>query len=279
MILQTIETGFFKLDGGAMFGVVPKTLWSKHNPSDEANRCTWALRCLLVENGPQLLLIDTGLGNKQDDRFFSHYEPHKEASLLDSIQRAGYSEKDITDVLLTHLHFDHVGGAVRRVGERLLPTFPAATYWSHSGHWQWAVNPNPREKASFLNENIAPLQESGQLQFMDKKPFVYSDIALLPVDGHTEKMILPIIRLGNRTVAYVADLIPSAAHIALPWVMSYDVRPLLTMQEKAQLLQRAADENWVLVFEHDPVIEAATVEATEKGIRIRDKGALISFLS
>ncbi|WP_111630293.1 MBL fold metallo-hydrolase [Larkinella arboricola] len=278
MTLKTIDTGFFKLDGGAMFGVVPKALWNKQNPADDANRCTWAMRCLLVENGQQLLLIDTGLGDKQDDRFFSHYDPHGEASLLKSIRQAGYSEKDITDVLLTHLHFDHVGGAVRRAGEQLLATFPAATYWSHSQHWQWAVNPNPREKASFLKENIQPLQESGQLQFVDQQTFPFPDIELLPVDGHTEKMTLPIIRVGSQTVAYVADLLPSAAHIPLPWVMSYDVRPLLTMQEKAQLLQQAADENWILVFEHDPLIEAATVEATEKGIRVRDKGTLVSFL-
>ncbi len=261
-----------------MFGVVPKTLWSKQHPADDANRCTWAMRCLLVESGRQLLLIDTGMGNKQDARFFSHYDPHGEASLLKSIQQAGYSEKDVTDVLLTHLHFDHVGGAVRRMGEQLEPTFPMATYWSHSDHWQWAVHPNPREKASFLTENITPLQESGQLQFVDQHPFPFPDVELLPVDGHTEKMTLPILRVGNQTVAYVADLIPSAAHVPLPWVMSYDVRPLLTMQEKAQLLQRAADENWILVFEHDPLIEAATVESTEKGIRIRDKGALASFL-
>lgn len=261
-----------------MFGVVPKTLWSKHNPADEANRCTWAMRCLLVEHGKQLLLVDTGLGDKQDARFFSHYDLHGEASLIKSIHQAGYSATDVTDVLLTHLHFDHVGGAVRRDADRLVPTFPAATYWSHSEHWQWATNPNPREKASFLNENIEPLQASGQLAFLDQKPFGIPHVELITVDGHTEKMTLPIIRVGTQTVAYVADLIPSATHIALPWVMGYDVRPLLTMQEKAQLLQRAADENWVLVFEHDPLIEAATVEETEKGIRIRDKGPLVSFL-
>ncbi|GAB3255303.1 MBL fold metallo-hydrolase [Larkinella harenae] len=278
MTVQTIDTGFFKLDGGAMFGVVPKSLWHKHNPADERNLCTWAMRCLLVEAGNRLVLVDTGLGDKQDARFFSFYEPHGQDSLTKSIRRAGYSEKDITDVLLTHLHFDHVGGAVRRTSNGLETAFPVATYWSHSAHWQWATLPNPREKASFLNENIEPLQASGQLRFVDEHDFALPDLELELVDGHTEKMALPILRVGGQTVAYVADLIPSAAHIALPWIMSYDVRPLLTMDEKARLLQRAAAENWILVFEHDPVVEAATVEMTDKGVRIRDKGPLSALL-
>ncbi|RRB02796.1 MBL fold metallo-hydrolase [Larkinella rosea] len=278
MKIQTIDTGFFKLDGGAMFGVVPKTLWGKHQTADDQNRCTWAMRCLLVEEGNRLLLVDTGMGDKQDARFFSHYDPHGEASLLQSIQQAGYSVNEITDVLLTHLHFDHVGGAVQRVSDRLLPTFPAATYWSHRSHWQWATHPNPREKASFLKENFDPLRESGQLQFVDEGGFSVPNVDLMQVDGHTEKMTLPIFRLGDRTAVFAADLIPSSTHIALPWVMSYDVRPLLTMEEKAHLLQKAADENWILLFEHDPVIEAATVETTDKGIRIREKGPLALFL-
>lgn len=278
MAVQTIDTGFFKLDGGAMFGVVPKSLWNKSNPADERNLCTWAMRCLLVEEGNRLLLVDTGLGDKQDARFFSHYEPHGEASLLKSIRQAGYSEKDITDVLLTHLHFDHVGGAVSRSADQLVPTFPSATYWSHSAHWDWATNPNPREKASFLKENIEPLQQSGQLQFVDQGGFSFPNVELVQVDGHTEKMTLPVFQVGNRKVAYVADLIPSSAHVPLPWIMSYDVRPLLTMEEKTRMLRQAAEENWILVFEHDPVVEAATVEATEKGIRIREKGKLATFL-
>ncbi|WP_421830326.1 MBL fold metallo-hydrolase [Larkinella sp.] len=278
MTVQTIDTGFFKLDGGAMFGVVPKSLWSKSNSADERNLCTWAMRCLLVEAGNQLILVDTGLGDKQDARFFSHYEPHGEASLLKSIRQAGYSEKDITDVLLTHLHFDHVGGAVSRSSDQLVPTFPSATYWSHSAHWNWATNPNPREKASFLKENIEPLQQSGQLQFVDQGGFSFPNVELVQVDGHTEKMTLPVFQVGNRKVAYVADLIPSSAHVPLPWIMSYDVRPLLTMEEKTRLLRQAAEENWILVFEHDPVVEAATVEATEKGIRIREKGQLAALL-
>ncbi|RCR68558.1 MBL fold metallo-hydrolase [Larkinella punicea] len=278
MTVQTIDTGFFKLDGGAMFGVVPKSLWNKANPADERNLCTWAMRCLLVEESNRLLLVDTGLGDKQDTRFFSHYEPHGDASLLKSIRQAGYSEKDITDVLLTHLHFDHVGGAVSRTSDQLVPTFPSATYWSHSAHWNWATNPNPREKASFLKENIEPLQQSGQLQFVDQGGFSFPNVDLIQVDGHTENMTLPVFQAGNRKVAYVADLIPSAAHVPLPWIMSYDVRPLLTMEEKTRLLKQAAEENWILVFEHDPVVEAATVEATEKGIRIREKGQLAALL-
>lgn len=279
MTVQIIDTGFFKLDGGAMFGVVPKTLWNKHNPADERNLCTWAMRCLLVEIGNRLVLVDTGLGTKQDERFFSFYEPHGDDSLSKSIRRAGYSESDITDVLLTHLHFDHVGGAVRRSSNGLEPTFPRATYWSHSAHWHWATHPNPREKASFLKENIEPLQESGQLQFLDKNDFALPGLEMILVDGHTEKMALPVLQVGNQTIAYVADLIPSAAHIALPWIMSYDVRPLLTMEEKERLLQRAVAENWILVFEHDPVVEAATVEMTDKGIRVRDKGPLSALLN
>ncbi|RIV19355.1 MBL fold metallo-hydrolase [Fibrisoma montanum] len=283
MHFQTLDTGLFKLDGGAMFGVVPKPLWSKLNSADEQNRCTWAMRCLLYEPdnstaNRRLLVVDTGIGDKQDAKFFGHYAPDRSHSLLGSIQAAGYAETDVTDVLLTHLHFDHVGGAVKRVGDRLVPVFPNATYWTHSAHWNWATQPNPREKASFLSENIKPLQESGQLQFLNQQPFPYDKVALVYVDGHTEKMTLPIIHVKGRLVAYVADLIPSSAHVPLPYVMSYDVRPLLTMDEKAQLLKRAADEDWILVFEHDPVIEAATVEHTDKGVRIREKGRLVDFL-
>ncbi|GAB4038997.1 MBL fold metallo-hydrolase [Spirosoma gilvum] len=278
MALQTLDTGLFKLDGGAMFGVVPKPLWQKLNPADELNRCTWAMRCLLYEQGNQLLLVDTGIGNKQDAKFFGHYDLHGDASLLDSIAKAGYSPADITDVLLTHMHFDHVGGAVKRDEERLSPVFGNATYWVHPAHWNWAVHPNPREKASFLRENIMPLQESGQLAFLTEQRFPYTDIQLLYVDGHTEKMTLPIFQINGRKVAYMADLIPSSGHIPLPYVMSYDVRPLLTMEEKTQVLQKAAAESWILVFEHDPVTEAATVEITEKGVRIKDKGRLSELL-
>ena len=278
MFLQTLDTGFFKLDGGAMFGVVPKPLWNKLNPADEQNRCTWAMRCLLYEQGNRLLLVDTGIGDKQDAKFFGHYDLHGDTSLLSSIHKAGYSEADVTDVLLTHLHFDHVGGAIRRTGDQLIPVFTNATYWTHPAHWNWAINPNPREKASFLHENILPLQESGQLTFLTEAPFPFADINLHYVDGHTEKMALPMFRVGDRTIAYMADLIPSSAHVPLPYVMSYDVRPLLTMDEKTALLQRAARENWILAFEHDPVTEAATVELTDKGVRVKEKGKLTEFL-
>jgi glyoxylase-like metal-dependent hydrolase (beta-lactamase superfamily II) len=278
MTLQTLDTGLFKLDGGAMFGVVPKVLWQQLNPADEQNRCTWAMRCLLYEQGNKLLVVDTGIGTKQDAKFFGHYDLHGNASLLSSIRKAGYTEADVTDVLLTHLHFDHVGGAVRRLGDQLTPVFPNAVYWVHPAHWQWAVNPNPREKASFLSENIMPLQESGQLQFLTQESFPFPDIEFRYVDGHTEKMALPLFHIKGRTIAYMADLIPSSAHVPLPYVMSYDVRPLLTMDEKTALLKQAAQENWSLVFEHDPIIEAATVEMTEKGVRIGKRGELSEFL-
>jgi glyoxylase-like metal-dependent hydrolase (beta-lactamase superfamily II) len=278
MTLQTLDTGLFKLDGGAMFGVVPKVLWQQLNPADEQNRCTWAMRCLLYEQGNKLLVVDTGIGTKQDAKFFGHYDLHGNASLLSSIRKAGYTEADVTDVLLTHLHFDHVGGAVRRLGDQLTPVFPNAVYWVHPAHWQWAVNPNPREKASFLSENIMPLQESGQLQFLTQESFPFPDIEFRYVDGHTEKMALPLFHIKGRTIAYMADLIPSSAHVPLPYVMSYDVRPLLTMDEKTALLKQAAQENWILVFEHDPIIEAATVEMTEKGVRIGKRGELSEFL-
>ena len=278
MTLQTLDTGLFKLDGGAMIGVVPKPLWQKLNPADEQNRCTWAMRCLLCKQGDRLLLVDTGIGDKQDAKFFGHYDLQGDATLLNSIRSAGYDVTDITDVLLTHLHFDHVGGAVQRTGDRLIPVFPNAAYWTHPDHWNWAINPNPREKASFLSENILPLQESGQLKFLTQNSFPFTDIDFLYVDGHTEKMALPVFRTNGRTVAYMADLVPSSAHVPLPYVMSYDVRPLLTMDEKNRILQQAADENWLLIFEHDPLTEAATVEMTERGIRIREKGTLLELL-
>lgn len=278
MIIQTIDTGFFKLDGGAMYGVVPKTIWNRLNPADDRNLCTWAMRCLLVEAHNRLVLIDTGLGNKQDEKFFSHYQPHGDATLQASVREAGYDLADVTDVLLTHLHFDHVGGAVERVGEALRPVFPKATYWSHPAHWDWAMNPNPREKASFLKENILPLQESGQLRFFSDTYLDVPGLELVYVDGHTEKMALPKLTVGNKTLLYCADLIPSASHVPLPYVMSYDVRPLLTMDEKGRLLAQAAAEGWILVFEHDPAIEAATVEQTDRGVRVTQTGKLADFL-
>ncbi len=277
MNLHVIDTGFFKLDGGAMFGVVPKVLWQKYNSADTSNLCTWAMRCLLIEDGNRLILIDTGMGDKQSAKFFSYYVPHGDAALLKSIREAGFQPEDITDVLLTHLHFDHVGGAVVRDGEKLRTTFPSATYWSDADHWDWALHPNPREKASFLEENILPIQESGQLKFVeDRSPF--PNIDFIKVDGHTEQMMLPVINYKGRALIYAADLIPSSAHISLPWVMAYDVRPLLTMEEKERVLNRTVEEDAILIFEHDPIHEAAVLEKTEKGVRVKERGRLGDFV-
>lgn len=280
MNIHIIDTGYFKLDGGAMFGVVPKVLWEKHNPADEKNLCSWAMRCLLIETGDKLILIDTGMGDKQDARFFGHYDLHGDATLLSSIAAKGYKPEDITDVILTHLHFDHVGGAVRfsADGTRLQPVFPNATYWSNEAHWQWATHPNPREKASFLKENILPLQESGQLKFIEKGHSPFESIDFLWVDGHTEQMMLPIIQYQNRNIIYCADLIPSSYHVPIPWIMSYDMRPLQTMQEKEQVLQQALQTETILFFEHDPIYEAAIVTQTDKGIRISERGTLREFV-
>lgn len=280
MKIHIIDTGFFKLDGGAMFGVVPKVLWNKQNPADEKNLCSWAMRCLLIEDGAKLILVDTGMGNKQDDKFFGHYDLHGDATLHSSLAEKGFSPADVTDVLLTHLHFDHVGGAVQfnRDGSRLEPTFPNATYWSNEAHWQWANHPNPREKASFLKENILPLQESGQLRFVENGLSPFNGIDLINVDGHTEQMMLPVIQHKNQKIIYCADLFPSSHHIPIPWLMSYDMRPLQTMEEKQSVLQQAVTGQWILLFEHDPVYEAALVEQTEKGVRVRERGTLREFL-
>jgi len=271
MKLYTIDTGFFKLDGGAMFGVVPKSIWQKLNPADENNMCTWAMRCLLVEYHNRLILIDTGIGNKQNEKFFSFYYLHGDDSLEKSLNKYGFTYTDITDVFLTHLHFDHCGGAIsfERSKEYYYPTFPNAIYWSHSKHWDWAIHPNAREKASFLKENILPIQESGQLKFVDKDtydlPFEYIDVY-----GHTEAMILPVVEYKGTKVIYLADLIPSSGHIPIPYVMAYDVRPLETLKEKEQVLERAFQENWLLFFEHDPKIELCSLQKTEKGIRMQE---------
>ncbi len=269
MKLHVINTGFFKLDGGAMFGVVPKTIWQRTNPSDENNLCTWAMRCLLIEDGDRLILIDNGIGDKQDEKFFSHYYLHGNDSLKSSIHRAGFTENDITDVFLTHLHFDHCGGGVKRVGEKLELTFKNARYWSNHNHWRWATQPNPREKASFLKENIAPMEQSGQLHFTDPgKPSPLPQFDIVYVSGHTDMMMIPLIRYNGKTVCFMADLIPSVGHIPLPYVMGYDTRPLITLEEKAAFLNQAADNQYVLFFEHDPANECCTVTRTEKGIRL-----------
>lgn len=267
MNLYTINTGFFKLDGGAMFGVVPKTMWNKLNPADENNLCTWAMRCLLIQDGNRLLLIDNGIGNKQDDKFFGHYYLHGDDTLDKSLAAHGFHRDDITDVFLTHLHFDHCGGSIVRQGDQLVPAFKNATFWSNQAHWKWATEPNDREKASFLKENILPIQQSGQLKFVDarERPPLINDIHF--VNGHTEAMMLPKISYKGKTIVYMADLLPSAAHIPIPYVMAYDTRPLLTLQEKKSFLAEAVENKYILFFEHDPLYECCTLQTTEKGIR------------
>lgn len=271
MKLHTINAGYFKLDGGAMFGVVPKSMWNKVNPSDDKNMCTWAMRCLLIEHGNYRILVDTGMGNKQDEKFFSHYYPHGDDSIEKGLAALGLTTHDITDVFLTHLHFDHCGGAIKRDGDALVPAFKNAVYWSHKSHWESAVNPNEREKASFLKENILPLMDSGQLRLLEIKDGEewMPDIRVRLVNGHTDAMMLPQIRCNNQTILYCADLVPSAAHVSMPWVMAYDMRPLDTLAEKRQLLGEAVMNNWTLFLEHDPVNECCTLEQTDRGIRVK----------
>lgn len=276
MKLHTIETGTFKLDGGAMFGVVPKTLWQKTNPADENNLCTWSMRCLLVEDGNRLMLIDTGIGDKQTEKFFSHYHLADTRTLEQSLNEKGFGLDEITDVFLTHLHFDHCGGAVKWNADRtkLETVFKNATYWSTENHWEWATKPNAREKASFLSENILPLQESGQLKFVDRTGTftknVFPNIDVLFVDGHTESMMIPHIHYQGKTLVFMADLLPSTGHIPLPYVMGYDTRPLLTLDEKEKFLEDAVTKEFVLFLEHDSVHECCTLQQTEKGVRLME---------
>ena len=270
MKLYSINTGFFKLDGGAMFGVVPKSLWQRTNPADEKNLITLGNRLLLIEDGKRLTLVDTGLGDKQDDKFFSHYYIHGDDTLDRSLQAYGFHKDDITDVLLTHLHFDHCGGAIQRVGDRLLPAFKNAQYWSNEKHWNWAIDPNPREKASFLKENILPIQESGQLQFIPEGAAYSETVTIREVNGHTEAMMLPQIQYKDKTILYMADLLPTVGHIPLPYVMGYDVRPLVTMTEREKYWQEIVDKEYILFFEHDAIHECCTLQQTEKGIRVKD---------
>ena len=276
MKLYTINTGYFKLDGGAMFGVVPKSIWNKINPADENNLCSWALRCLLIEDGDRLILVDNGNGDKQDAKFFSHYYLHGDDTLDKSLAKHGFNRNDITDVFLTHLHFDHCGGSIIREGDKLVPTFQNATYWSNKEHWDWAVHPNDREKASFLKENILPIEESGQLKFVNVaefsdnrlgSTFFTENISVRFVSGHTQAMMLPQIKYKDKAVVFVADLLPSAGHIPIPYVMAYDMFPLTTLNEKKSFLKEAVENNYILFFEHDPKIECCDLQMTERGIR------------
>lgn len=272
MQLYSINSGHFKLDGGAMFGVVPKSIWNKSNPADDNNMCSWAMRCLLIQDGNRLILVDNGMGNKQDDKFFGYYYLHGNDSLETSLAKYGFGMDEITDVFLTHLHFDHCGGSIKYNSDRtkLEPAFKNATYWSNEKHWEWAVHPNAREKASFLKENILPIQESGQLKFVDASQEFIPGMKVYEANGHTEAMMLPLIKYKNTTIAYMADLIPSVGHIPLPYVMGYDVRPLNTLAEKEYILKQASEHNWTLFFEHDPNIECCTVQQTERGIRMKE---------
>lgn len=271
MKLHTINTGLFQLDGGAMHGVVPKRMWQKANPADEQNMCTWAMRCLLLEHGNYRILIDTGMGTKQDHKFFSYYNPQGSDNLAESLDAAGFSTSEVTDVFLTHLHFDHCGGALKKDSEgQIKPTFSKALYWSNHKHWLSATQPNAREAASFLKENILPLEELGVLRFVDAADGAewLPDIRVRIVNGHTDAMMLPQIKYRGATILFCADLIPSAAHISLPWVMAYDMRPLETLREKELILREAVVNNWILFFEHDRDIECCTLEDTPRGIRM-----------
>ncbi|MBD0332228.1 MAG: MBL fold metallo-hydrolase [Chitinophagaceae bacterium] len=286
MRLYSINTGFFKLDGGAMFGVVPKSIWNKINAADENNMCRWAMRSLLIEDGKRLILIDNGIGNKQDEKFFSYYYLHGDDNLDKSLGKYGFCRDDITDVLLTHLQFDHCGVSIIRDKDKLVPAFKNATYWSNEPHWKWAVDPNEREKASFLKENILPIKESGQLKFVDVSSVqayepiaskVIENILIRLVNGHTQAMMLPQINYNQRVIVYMADLLPSLGHIPVPYIMAYDMFPLTTLNEKKSFLQEAVENNYILFFEHDPEIECCDLQQTDRGIRANNSFTLEEY--
>ena len=277
MKLYPIEAGNFKLDGGAMFGVVPKTIWNRTNPADENNLIDIAARCLLIEDGNRLTLIDTGMGNKQSDKFFSYYSLWGDHSLDKSLSKFGFHRDDVTDVFMTHLHFDHCGGSVNwntdKTGYEV--AFKNAKFWTNENHWEWATQPNAREKASFLHENLIPMQESGQLHFIQRpdSDFGFSDelgFGIFYADGHTEKQMLPHINYQGKTIVFCGDLLATAGHIPIPYVMGYDTRPLLTLGEKTKFMTAAADNNYYLMLEHDAHNQIITVENTEKGVRLKE---------
>lgn len=279
MKLYTVMNGYFKLDGGAMFGVVPKSIWNKLNPADENNMCSWAMRSLLIEDGNRLILVDNGMGEKQDAKFFGYYHLHGDDSLQKSLHKLGFSQDDITDVFLTHLHFDHCGGSIRFNNDRtgFEPAFKNAIYWSNEAHWKAAVRPNQREKASFLKENILPIQESGQLKFATEGQELFPGIQIMYSQGHTESQMHPMIQYKGKTVVFMADLLASAAHIPMPYVMAYDMHPLTTMEEKGAFFAKAAKDEYVLFLEHDKDHACCTVHETEKGIRLKDTFSLESY--
>lgn len=279
MNLYSVNHGYFKLDGGAMFGVVPKSIWEELNAADENNMCSWALRSLLIEDDNRLILVDTGMGDKQSEKFFRYYYLHSDDNLDKNLAALGFRRDDITDVFLTHLHFDHCGGAIRKEDEQLVPAFKNATYWSNADHWKWATEPNPREKASFLKENIIPIQHSGRLQMIENRvsngssldtATFSSNMQVRFADGHTDAMMLPQLRYKDRTIVYMADLLPSAGHLPLPYVMAYDTRPLITMTEKESFLQEALANDYILFFEHDPVNECCTLKQTARGAGVNE---------
>lgn len=287
MNLYPIEAGNFKLDGGAMFGVVPKALWQKTNPADGNNMIDIAARCLLIEDANRLILIDTGMGNKQSDKFFGYYHLWGDDNIDKSLKKHGFNPDDITDVFLTHLHFDHSGGCIQWNSDRSSyePAFKNATYWSNENHWQWAVNPNRREKASFLKENLIPMEESGQLKFVpitnNNEAIIASPLGfeIFLADGHTEKQMIPLIKHGNKTIAFMADLLPTAGHLPLPYIMGYDTRPLLTLDEKESFLNMAADKGFFLILEHDAHNELITVEHTDRGVRLKNSYKINEILN
>ncbi len=275
MTIYPVETGNFKLDGGAMFGVVPKSLWNRTNPADANNMIDIGARCLLIEDGDRLILVDTGLGNKQSEKFFSYYYRWGDHSLERSLQELGFQPDDVTDVFMTHLHFDHCGGSIQWNKDRTgyEPAFPNAVFWTNKDHWEWATDPNAREKASFLKENLLPMQESGQLKFINREGDTYGHVSelgfdVLFVDGHTDKQMIPHIKYRDTTLVFMADLLPTTGHIPLPYIMGYDTRPLLTLKEKAGFLEAAVDKNYLLFFEHDAHCELCTLHSTEKGVRL-----------
>jgi glyoxylase-like metal-dependent hydrolase (beta-lactamase superfamily II) len=275
MQLHVIETGNLKLDGGAMFGVVPKSIWNKTYPADENNLCNWSMRCLLVVDGDRKILIDNGVGDKQDEKFLRHYYLNGEDTLEKSLAKAGYSTDDITDMVLTHLHFDHCGGSIKKTEkDQYMPVFKNATYWISKPQWEWAIHPNRREKASFLNDNILPIKESGQLKLVEKEGKIYPGFRLAFYNGHTEGQMIPHIDYNGKTIVFMADLLPSTAHVPMPYVMAYDTRPLVTLQDKEKFFAEAIEKEYILFLEHDLYNECCTLKETEKGPRVNETFSL-----